>query len=58
MIISKLQFHAEGGGERHVRDVRAMLEVAGDEIDTEFVGRWALKLGVDAVWKTVTDSAD
>ena len=34
VIISKLQFHAEGGGERHVRDVRAMIEVAGTRFQT------------------------
>lgn len=33
IIIWKVAYFAEGGGEKHVRDVRRMREVSGDEID-------------------------
>jgi hypothetical protein len=52
VILGKLQFYAEGGGERHIRDIRAMLEIVGDELDMEFLRRWIEELGVGEVWAT------
>jgi hypothetical protein len=58
VILSKLEFHAEGGGEKHVRDIRAMLEVAGDEIDMAFIESWARRCGVEAAWHEVIEAKD
>ena len=32
VIIRKLEFYREGGSDKHVRDIRSMLAVSGDEI--------------------------
>ena len=58
VILGKLQFYSEGGGERHIRDARAMIEVAGDQIDTSLIESWAHRLGVDAAWIEVKESSD
>ena len=56
VILSKLEFYTEGGGEKHVRDIRAMLEVGGDDIDRGFIESWVRRLGVDSAWREVEQS--
>lgn len=55
VILGKLQFYSEGGGERHVRDIRAMHEVAGDDIDAELLSRWVRRLGLEDTWSRVRE---
>ncbi len=47
VIVRKLQYYAEGGGEKHLRDIRCMLEVSRDSIDhkqlTAMVHRYHLQ---------------
>lgn len=33
VIVWKTAYHAEGGGDKHVRDIRRMIELSGDMID-------------------------
>lgn len=54
VILGKLQFYAEGGGERHLRDISSMLKVAGETIDRVVVDRWARVFGVKEVWDQLT----
>ena len=46
VIMWKVAYFAEGGGEKHVRDIRRMLELSGAEIDRAVLGeeisRWNL----------------
>ena len=35
VIIRKLQFYEEGGSEKHIRDIKSMLRILGEEIDGE-----------------------
>jgi hypothetical protein len=53
VILSKLEFHAEGGGEKHLRDIRAMLELGEDDIDVSFIEEWVRRLGVESAWQSV-----
>ena len=53
VILGKLQFYKEGGGERHVRDIRAMLEVDGKTIDREILDRWIRELDLGSVWELI-----
>jgi len=50
VILRKLQYHAEGGAGKHVRDILAMLAVCGDRIDTQEIQRWAGELGLQQAW--------
>ncbi len=53
IILSKMLYYHEGGSEKHLRDIASMLRVSGEEIDREYVSRWAKELQVQDVWEAV-----
>jgi hypothetical protein len=53
VILGKLWYYQEGSSEKHLRDIAAMLQVSGDEIDTAYVDQWARQLGFAETWQTV-----
>jgi hypothetical protein len=55
VILAKLQYYQEGESEKHLRDIAAMLQVSGDEIDKSYIEHWAVQLGVTREWQTVLD---
>ncbi len=54
LILKKLLYHRDGGSEKHLRDIKAMLEISGDEIDVDRVERGAEALGLQEIWSTVS----
>jgi len=46
IILHKLLFHREGGGEKHLRDVRAMLATSGGTLDRGWLQHEAARLGL------------
>ena len=54
VIVRKLEYFREGGSEKHLRDIRAMLAVSGDFIDQTALKNWIQKLGVEAQWQKVS----
>ena len=52
MILHKLRFYREGGSEKHLRDIRGMLAVSGDEIDRALLDRAVTELGLGDAWRT------
>lgn len=52
VILSKLEFYREGGSEKHLRDIRGMLAVSGDEIDRALLDRAVTELGLGDAWRT------
>ncbi len=53
VILRKLQYSAQGGGDRHRRDIRRMLERAVVSIDRAEIRRLATDLGVLRHWDDV-----
>jgi len=53
VILGKLLYYRAGGSEKHLRDVAAMLQVSGAEIDQQYVAQWAVQLGVGELWQVV-----
>ncbi len=53
VIVRKLEYFREGGSEKHLRDIRAMLAVSGEQIDRSELNHWVRQQGVDAEWRTV-----
>ncbi len=39
VIIRKLQFYRDGGSKKHLQDIAAMIEISGDKIDKNFLGK-------------------
>jgi len=58
VIIGKLWYYVEGGGDRHLRDITGMLRISGERVDRSEVERWARELGYLEVWRQVTAMAD
>ncbi len=53
VVLWKLEFYREGGGDKHLRDIRGMLRVSNDDINREFIESAVEKLGLEKTWKTV-----
>ena len=57
VILRKLEYFREGRSEKHVRDIRGMLEVSAARIDRPFLENWIARLGLAAEWNTVLAEA-
>lgn len=51
-MVWKATYHAEGGGEKHVRDIRRMIELSGDLID-----RRSLRVELRTGWSGLSHSS-
>ena len=54
IIVRKLEFFREGGSEKHLRDIRAMLTVSGEMISREDLNYWIQRQSVEEQWKLVS----
>ncbi len=54
IIVWKVVFFAEGGGEKHVRDIRSMLEVSGDAIDRSLLLSELDRRGLTQTFESMT----
>lgn len=54
VILRKLEYFREGGSEKHVRDIRGMLEVSIEQIDRPLLDAWIARLGLGPAWTHVT----
>lgn len=49
VILRKLEYFREGGSDKHLTDIRAML--ASTAVDRAEVSQWALRLGIADLWR-------
>ena len=54
VIVRKLEYHREGGSEKHLRDIRAMLAISGDQLDHSALNDWVQRRGLETEWRMVT----
>ena len=50
VIVRKLEFYREGGSEKHLRDIRSMLSISGEQIDKAAVLEWVQRRELQAHW--------
>jgi len=55
VIVAKLLYFAEGGSDKHLRDIVGMLRVSGEQIDRADVEAWVRKLGLEEGWTAVLE---
>jgi hypothetical protein len=55
VILGKLLYYAEGGSEKHLRDITGILRVSGELVDRAYVAHWAKQLHVEEVWRAVLE---
>jgi hypothetical protein len=53
VVIRKLEFHKEGGSDKHIRDVIGILELSGDNLDRTALEKWIARLGLEEEWRQV-----
>jgi hypothetical protein len=53
VILRKLEFFREGGAEKHLRDIRAML-ASGLALDQDFLDAEVRRRGLEDLWRRVT----
>jgi hypothetical protein len=58
VILMKLRYFKQGGSDKHLRDIGAMLRISPEAIDRAYLRRWAGELGVDVELEAVLTRAD
>jgi len=58
VIIRKLEFFREGGSEKHMRNVRAMVAVSGTDLNRKELEEWIDRRGLQTEWKIATHRID
>jgi hypothetical protein len=53
VIVRKLEYFREGGSDKHLRDIRGILNVSGDLLDRDALGEWITRCDVLAEWRKV-----
>lgn len=54
VILRKLEYYREGHAEKHLRDIRAMLAVSGEQLDRVVLNEWIQRRGLETEWRQVT----
>ena len=50
VIVRKLEYFREGGSEKHLRDIRGMINVSGAQLDRPALNEWINRRGLQAEW--------
>ena len=53
VILRKLEYFREGQSEKHLRDIRGMLDVSSAQIERGFLASWIARLGLERAWAAV-----
>jgi hypothetical protein len=56
VIVRKLEFFREGASQKHLRDIRAILAVSGDQLDRAALNDWVARLNLEDEWQEVLSS--
>jgi len=55
VILGKLLYYAEGGSEKHLRDIAGIINISSQEINRDDVAHWAAELGIAEVWQAILE---
>ena len=56
VIVRKLEYFREGGAEKHLRDIRAMLAVSSEQLDRPTLNEWIQRQGLEIEWRQVSST--
>jgi hypothetical protein len=54
VIVRKLEYYREGGSDKHLRDIRAMLAVSGAQLNRSELEDWVARRGLGVEWRAAT----
>ena len=55
MILYKLVFAHQGGGEKHLDDIARMLRISGEHVSHAEIAAWVNRMGLHAEWLMATE---
>ena len=55
VILGKMVYYAEGGSEKHLRDITGILRISGETVDREYIADFARRLSLSEIWEAVLD---
>jgi hypothetical protein len=57
VILYKLDYfrQSEGVSQKHPKDITKMLSVIGEELDLDYIAKWAAEIGVADLWQALWD---
>lgn len=55
VIVRKLEYHRDGGSDRHLRDVQAMRRLSGAAIDFDLLERILRERGLEEEWTKISE---
>ncbi len=53
VILKKMEYYAEGGSEKHLRDISGMIKISAEIIDFAYLSDWAERLGLEDFWEEI-----
>ena len=56
LILYKLMYFGLSQQSKHSRDIAAILKAKKNELDMNYIGQWAARLGVSSLWKEMLDN--
>jgi hypothetical protein len=54
VIVRKLEFYREGGSDKHLRDIRGMLNISREQINQADLQEWIQQRGVTEEWRRIS----
>ena len=58
VILGKLIYYRDGGSEKHLRDIRGIVKITGEELDQEYLDLNSAQLNVADIWKSLVADLD
>jgi len=55
VIVRKLEYYREGGSEKHLRDIRSILDTSPEVIQSADLTQWIASRSLDAAWRQVQE---
>lgn len=49
----KLDFHRQGGSDKHLRDIAGVLKISGEQLDRAYLDTWAQRMGLEEIWQAL-----
>jgi hypothetical protein len=56
VIVRKLEYYRKGHAEKHLRDIRAMLAVSGEQLDRPTLNEWIQRQGLETEWRQASNA--
>lgn len=53
VIIRKLEYYKQGGSQKHMNDIKSMLQMVSDDLDMKAINRFIVLHGVEQEWRSL-----